>query len=130
MKKIFALGLAALTIAAVTCTAYATAARYVCIRQFTFDGEVTSTSAYGETYASLSGRYDSETVITLERSTDGGRTFRKYKVLESKNSSSSSYSASGETSGLSSSYDYRLKAELTVYDASGNEIDYAYDYIG
>ena len=125
MKKALKIGVAALMIAAMTCTAYA---RYAHIRQFTFDGEVNATSVYGETYVVLGGSYPSETVITLERSSNGGP-FRAYRELESKSSSKTFYSASGEASGLSSSYDYRLKAEVYVYDDNGDEIDYACAYI-
>ena len=129
MKKFISLGLAVLILAATTCAAYAANARYAHIRQFTFDGEVNATSVYGETYVVLGGSYSSETVITLERSSDGGRTYRNYRNLESKTSSKTYYSASGEASELSTYYDYRRKAEVYVYDEDGDEIDYAYDYI-
>ena len=128
MKKFIALALAITAISVMSCTAYA-AARYSRIRYFDFDGEVTSSSVYGEADISLSSNYPSKTVITLERSTDGGSTFRKYRELKSKSSTSSSYSVSGEAGSLSSAYDYRLKAELFVYDSNGNEIEYDSAYI-
>ncbi len=127
MKKIIAYSMAALIVLATATAAYAADARYAYIRKFLFDGEVTATSVYGEANIGLSSSYDSETVITLERSSGGS--FQEYRVLESKSSTRSSYLVSAEESGLSSAYNYRLKAELFVYDDNGNQIDYACAYV-
>lgn len=55
--------------------------------------------------------------------------YRDYLTLESKSSSKASYTVSASESGLSSAYDYRVKAELYVYDDAGNEIEYDCIYL-
>lgn len=126
VKKVIGLSLAVLMILGSATATYASA-RYVCIREFLFSGSVTSTSVVGEANVGLSGAYDSETVITLERSSGGE--FQDYLILTKKSSTRSSYTASASKSGLSSAYDYRLRAELFVYDDNGNQIDYDCSYI-
>lgn len=126
-RRFLSLGLALLVMTATTSIAYA---RYAYIRQFTFDGDVGTTSVYGEAYVALSGDQDSSvTKITLERSSDGGRTFVTDRLLKFKRSSSDSYSTVAELNNLNSAYDYRMKAEIFVYDEDDNEIDYDVAYI-
>lgn len=76
----------------------------------------------------LNDSYDSETIISLERSSNGGP-FKHYTTLATKSSSRTSYSVSTSKSNLSSSYDYRVKAEVYVYDENGRQIDYDYQYL-
>lgn len=125
-KRTLSLGLAVFMMAAATSVAYA---RYAYIRQFTFDGDIGTTSVYGETYVLLSGQDSSMTTITLERSSDGGRTYQAQRMLTARHTTSSSYSAVGEADNLDPAYDYRLKAEIFVYDEDNNEIDYDVAYI-
>lgn len=126
-RRFLSLGLALLVMTATTSIAYA---RYAYILQFTFDGDVGTTSVYGEAYVALSGDQDSSvTKITLERSSDGGRTFVTDRLLKFKRSSSDSYSTVAELNNLNSAYDYRMKAEIFVYDEDDNEIDYDVAYI-
>lgn len=125
-RKVIGLSLATLMILGSATAAYASA-RYVCIREFLFSGSVTSTSVVGEANVGLSSAYDSETIITLERSSGGA--FQDYLVLTDKSSTRSSYMASASKNGLSSAYDYRLRAELFVYDDNGKQIDYACAYV-
>lgn len=126
MKRALSLGLALIVMAAATSVAYA---RYAYIRQFTFDGDIGSTSVYGEAYVSLDGQDSSMTTITLQRSSDGGRTYKTDRVLTARHTTSSSYSAVGEADNLNPAYEYRLKAEVFVYDEDNNEIDYDVAYI-
>lgn len=126
MKKFIQMSLAILMVAAMTCVAYA---RYTNILRFKISGNVGSTSVSSTVSVTLNGNQDSVTEVTLERSSNGGSSYRDYLTLESKSSSTANYTVYASKSGLSSAYDYRVKAELYVYDDAGNEIEYDCIYL-
>lgn len=126
MKRFIQVSLAILMVAAMTCVAYA---RYSHIGRFSIAGNIGSTSVTSMTTVMLNKSCDSMTEVTLERSSNGGATYEDYRTLETKSSSSSSYTVIANKSGLSSAYDYRVKAELYVYDDAGNEIEYDCIYL-
>lgn len=126
MKRFIQVSLAIVMVAAMTCVAYA---RYGNIGRFTISGNIGSTSVSSMVSVTLNGNYSSLTEVTLERSSDGGNSYRDYCTLETKESSSANYKVYADKSGLSSAYDYRVKAELYVYDDAGNEIEYDCTYL-
>ena len=126
MKKFIQMSLAILMVAAMTCVAYA---RYTNILRFKILGNVGSTSVSSTVSVTLNGNQNSLTEVILERSSDGGNSYYDYRTLESKSSTSATYSVYASKSGLSSAYDYRVKAELYVYDDAGNEIEYDCTYL-
>ena len=126
MKKFIQMSLAILMVAAMTCVAYA---RYTNILRFKIPGNVGSTSVSSTVSVTLNGNQNSLTEVILERSSDGGNSYYDYRTLESKSSTSATYSVYASKSGLSSAYDYRVKAELYVYDDAGNEIEYDCTYL-
>ena len=126
MKKFIQMSLAILMVAAMTCVAYA---RYTNILRFKISGNVGSTSVSSTVSVTLNGNQNSLTEVILERSSDGGNSYYDYRTLESKSSTSATYSVYASKSGLSSAYDYRVKAELYVYDDAGNEIEYDCVYL-
>lgn len=126
MKKFIQMSLAILMVAAMTCVAYA---RYTNILRFKISGNVGSTSVSSTVSVTLNGNQNSLTEVILERSSDGGNSYYDYRTLESKSSTSATYSVYASKSGLSSAYDYRVKAELYVYDDAGNEIEYDCNYL-
>lgn len=126
MKKILSCLLALTLCFALPCVAFA---RYNAINGFSLTGDVGGTSVYVEATVDLNGAYPSETVLTLQRSTNGGRSFSNYKTLARKESNRVNYMVIGEERGLSSNYVYRVKAELFVYDNNGAELDYDYAYL-
>ncbi len=126
MKKFIQMSLAILMVAAMTCVAYA---RYTNILRFKISGNVGSTSVSSTVSVTLNGNQNSLTEVILERSSDGGNSYYDYRTLESKSSTSATYSVYASKSGLSSAYDYRVKAELYVYDDAGNEIEYDCTYL-
>ena len=126
MKKFIQMSLAILMVAAMTCVAYA---RYTNILRFKISGNVGSTSVSSTVSVTLNGNQNSLTEVILERSSDGGNSYYYYRTLESKSSTSATYSVYASKSGLSSAYDYRVKAELYVYDDAGNEIEYDCTYL-
>ena len=126
MKKFIQMSLAILMVAAMTCVAYA---RYTNILRFKISGNVGSTSVSSTVSVTLNGNQNSLTEVILERSSDGGNSYYDYRTLESKSSTSATYSVYASKSGLSSAYDYRVKAELYVYDDAGNEIEYDCIYL-
>ena len=126
MKKFIQMSLAILMVAAMTCVAYA---RYTNILRFKISGNVGSTSVSSTVSVTLNGTQNSLTEVILERSSDGGNSYYDYRTLESKSSTSATYSVYASKSGLSSAYDYRVKAELYVYDDAGNEIEYDCTYL-
>ena len=126
MKKFIQMSLAILMVAAMTCVAYA---RYTNILRFKISGNVGSTSVSSTVSVTLNGNQNSLTEVILERSSDGGNSYYDYRTLESKSSTSATYSVYASKSGLSSAYDHRVKAELYVYDDAGNEIEYDCTYL-
>ena len=126
MKKFIQMSLAILMVAAMTCVAYA---RYTNILRFKISGNVGSTSVSSTVSVTLNGNQNSLTEVILERSSDGGNSYYDYRTLESKSSTSATYSVYASKSGLSSAYDYRVRAELYVYDDAGNEIEYDCTYL-
>lgn len=128
MKKIISICLVFSMMVSMACVAYAHSPRYVAIGSFQLLGKVNSTSVSVEAAVTLNDSYDSETIISLERSSNGGP-FKHYTTLATKSSSRTSYSVSTSKSNLSSSYDYRVKAEVYVYDENGRQIDYDYQYL-
>ena len=126
MKKFIQMSLAILMVAAMTCVAYA---RYTNILRFKISGNVGSTSVSSTVSVTLNGNQNSLTEVILERSSDGGNSYYDYRTLESKSSTSATYSVYASKSGLSSAYDYRVKAELYVYDDAGNEFEYDCNYL-
>ena len=126
MKRLIQVSLAVLMLAALTCVAYA---RYSYIGRFGLAGSIGSTSVSSTVNVQLNERLDSKVVVKLERSSDNGGSFQPYSTLKTYTSSSDRYNFDVNKSGLSSAYDYRLKAELYVYDDYGYEIDYNCTYL-
>lgn len=126
MKRLIQVSLAILMVTAMTYVAYA---RYTNILRFSITGNIGSTSVSSTVSVTLNGNQDSVTEVTLERSSDGGNSYRDYLTLESKSSSTAHYTVYTSKRGLSSAYDYRVKAELYVYDDAGNEIEYDCIYL-
>ena len=128
MKKLISVGLAVVMALAMTSIAFAVAPRYNVIASFDTSGRVTSTSAYASTTAVFGESVDATVKLTLERSKDGS-SFSRYRTLASESKYGRMIGVEGEATGLSSSYEYRIKAEVFAYDDNGNEIDYDYAYI-
>ena len=126
MKRLIQVSLAILMVAALTCVAYA---RYSYIGRFRLSGSIGSTSISSTVNVQLNERLDSKVVVKLERSSDNGGSFQPYSTLKTYTSSSDRYNFDVNKSGLSSAYDYRVKAELYVYDDAGNEIEYDCIYL-
>ena len=126
MKRFIQVSLAILMVAALTCVAYA---RYSYIGRFRLSGSIGSTSSSSTVNVQLSERLDSKVVVKLERSSDNGGSFQPYSTLKTYTSSLDRYNFDVNKSGLSSAYDYRVKAELYVYDDAGNEIEYDCIYL-
>ena len=126
MKRFIQVSLAILMVAALTCVAYA---RYSYIGRFRLSGSIGSTSISSTVNVQLNERLDSKVVVKLERSSDNGGSFQPYSTLKTYTSSLDRYNFDVSKSGLSSAYDYRLKAELYVYDDYGYEIDYDCTYL-
>ena len=126
MKRLIQVSLAILMVTAMTYVAYA---RYTNILRFSITGNIGSTSVSSTVSVTLNGNQNSLTEVILERSSDGGNSYYDYRTLESKSSTSATYSVYASKSGLSSAYDYRVKAELYVYDDAGNEIEYDCTYL-
>lgn len=126
MKRFIQVSLAILMVTAMTCVAYA---RYTNILRFKILGNIGSTSVSSTITVVLKENYDSMTKVTLEKSNDNGNSFQPYSTLKTYTSSSNQYNFDVNKSGLSSAYDYRVKAELYVYDDAGNEIEYDCIYL-
>ena len=126
MKRFLQVSLAILMVTAMTCVAYA---RYTNILRFKILGNIGSTSVSSTITVVLKENYDSMTKVTLEKSNDNGNSFQPYSTLKTYTSSSNQYNFDVNKSGLSSAYDYRVKAELYVYDDAGNEIEYDCIYL-
>lgn len=126
MKRFIQVSLAILMVAAMTCVAYA---RYSNILRFKILGNIRSTSISSTITVILNENQDSMVEVTLERSSDGGKSFQPYITLKNFTSSLDQYTFDADKSGLSSAYDYRVKAELYVYDDAGNEIEYDCTYL-
>lgn len=126
MKRFIQVSLAILMVTAMTCVAYA---RYTNILRFKILGNIGSTSVSSTITVVLKENYDSMTKVTLEKSNDNGNSFQPYSTLKTYTSSSDQYNFDVNKSGLSSAYDYRVKAELYVYDDAGNEIEYDCTYL-
>lgn len=106
-------------------TSHAVSPRYNAI--LTFEGQIEQNGSKVSCTVSvrLSSQYDSNTTIVLEQSSNGS-TWNKVSTLANNDSSSMSYRTTGSKSGLSSAYEYRIVAYLSVYDNDGYEIDYDY----
>ena len=126
MKRFIQVSLAILMVAALTCVAYA---RYSYIGRFRLSGSIGSTSISSTVNVQLNERLDSKVVVKLERSSDNGGSFQPYSTLKTYTSSLDRYNFDVNKSGLSSAYDYQVKAELYVYDDAGNEIEYDCIYL-
>lgn len=126
MKRFIQVSLAILMVTAMTCVVYA---RYTNILRFKILGNIGSTSVSSTITVVLKENYDSMTKVTLEKSNDNGNSFQPYSTLKTYTSSSDQYNFDVNKSGLSSAYDYRVKAELYVYDDAGNEIEYDCIYL-
>lgn len=126
MKRFIQVSLAILMVTAMTCVAYAL---YTNILRFKILGNIGSTSVSSTITVVLKENYDSMTKVTLEKSNDNGNSFQPYSTLKTYTSSSDQYNFDVNKSGLSSAYDYRVKAELYVYDDAGNEIEYDCNYL-
>jgi len=61
--------------------------------------------------------------IILQRSTNGGSTFSDFATLLNKDYTTRSISAEASRTGLDTSFRYRTKVVVTVFDASGRQID-------
>lgn len=101
------------------------AARYIAINSFTAEyGKEGSTVYCGSTVDVQTG-YTYELVLVLQRSTNGGITYSDYHPFSAiygvGNDRSKAYEKS--LSGMSSSYEYRTKAILTIFDSDGNEVE-------
>ena len=125
MKRLIQVALIILTFAVLTTVAYA---RYSVIGRFLLSGSIANTSVSSNVSVLLNEPLDSKTVVILERASNGDD-YQPYLTLKTYTSSSNRYSFTVNKSGLSSAYDYRLKAELYVYDDYGYEIDYDCTYL-
>ena len=126
MKKIVSISVAAIMAFAMISVAYA---RYAVIAGFDVTGSVSASSVNGRATAYFGEVVDATVKLTLERSSNGGTSFSKYRTLVSKSKVGTVIDVSGEASNLSTAYDYRIMAEVFVYDDSDNQIDYDYAYI-
>lgn len=97
--------------------------RYVCILSIISDTNIGSASASGKVQVSLRASYTTTIKIVLEVSKDGGKTYSTDSTLANKTVTSASPSANGSKSGLNSSYTYRTKTTISVFNSSGAEID-------
>ena len=61
--------------------------------------------------------------IVLQRSTDGGRTFTDLATLVTHSSPNTLIATEGTRHNLDTSLRYRVRVEVTVFDASGRQID-------
>lgn len=106
------------------------AMRYQYITSFYSSGTVSTTSASGEAQATIASGYKGVLTVSLERSSNGGNSYSKYVTLGTKtiNPGSVSGYTSGSKNSLSTSYTYRVKAEIKVYDTNNNLVDSDYEY--
>ncbi len=126
MKKIVSISVAVMMAFAMISVAYA---RYAVITSFDVTGDISASSVNGQATAIFGETVDATVKLTLERSSNGGTSFSRYRLLGSKSKVGKVINVSGEASNLSTAYDYRIKAEVFVYDDSGSQIDYDYVYI-
>ena len=61
--------------------------------------------------------------VTLQRSTDGGRTFSDFATLVNHSSSNRLIGIEGSRSNLDTSLRYRVRVDVTVFDANNRQID-------
>lgn len=121
MRKVFVSIVALACIMAISTSVFA---RYLCITGFSDNTTITSTSVSSSAKATLKSSYQATIKIVLEVSKDGGKTYSTDSTLTSKTSTGISIQTITATkSNLNSSYDYRVKTTLSVYDSSGYEID-------
>ncbi|HCA30566.1 MAG TPA: hypothetical protein DEP23_13920 [Ruminococcaceae bacterium] len=103
--------------------------QYNNIVMFDACGDIYATSASGNAYAIITSGYRGELKLVLERDTGSG--FKTYATIGTGKTSSTgtTMSASGERDNLSSSYRYRIKANIYVYNSNGTLVDSDYIYI-
>lgn len=126
MKRIVSISIAVMMAFTMISVAYA---RYAVIANFDVTGDISASSVNGQATAIFGETVDATVKLTLERSSNGGTSFSKYRTLASKSKVGKVIDVTGEASGLSTAYDYRIKAEVFVYNDSGNQIDYDYEYV-
>lgn len=126
MRRIVSISIAVIMAFAMISVAYA---RYAVIASFDVTGSISASSVNGQATAIFHETVDATVELTLERSSNGGASFSQYRTLASKSKVGKVIDVTGKASGLSTAYDYRIKAEVFVYDDSGNQIDYDYAYI-
>jgi len=61
--------------------------------------------------------------LILQRSTDGGRTFSDFATLSNENFTTQTVAARASRSGVDTNFTYRTKVVVTIFDASGRQID-------
>ena len=96
--------------------------RYVAINSISAFITMRSNTATCSANVSQSGARANVKII-LQRSTNGGSTFSDFATLLNKDYTTRSISAEASRTGLDTSFRYRTKVVVTVYDASGRQID-------
>lgn len=61
--------------------------------------------------------------LVLQRSSNGGSSYSDYATLSNQNYYTKNIAVEKSKSGLNTSYKYRTKVVVTIYDTSGNQID-------
>lgn len=125
MKKHISMGIAVACALAMTSVAYA---RYSVISSFSTTADISSTSVSADASVRFNESTDATLKLSLERSSNNGASYSKYRTLDTQSGKGYTLAADGRASGLSSAYDYRVKAEVFVYDEDGNQIEYDFIY--
>lgn len=84
--------------------------------------KMSGSKATCETAISTSG-YKTHVTLYIQQSKNGGSSYSDLQKLVDKDYYSSLVTASGSKSGLNTSYDYRTKAVVKVYDKNGKLLD-------
>lgn len=95
---------------------------YVAITSITATISRSGTQATCSTAVDSSGAKTNVKII-LQRSTNGGASYSDYSTLLDSNYTTRNIVTSKTASGLTASYKYRTKVVVTVYNASGKQID-------
>jgi hypothetical protein len=135
MKKSVSILLAIIMAAAMSVSAFAAvpesaatteggviAPRYIAINSIRSYISMSGSTATCSATVSHSGAKANVKLI-LQRSTNGGSSYSDFATLSDKTYSTKTIAAEASKSSLVTSYKYRTKVVVTVYDASGKQID-------
>jgi len=103
-------------------TEYFVAPRFVAINSIRATFSMRGNTATATGSVSHSGARANVRVI-LQRSTDGGRTFSDFATLVNRDFTTRTIAVEGTRSNLDTSFVYRTRIVVSVFDANGRQID-------